>query len=79
MHWSPVSCTPVKSLKYLADRFSNRSLAHCELYTLLSLMTVRVFPRMKLYETTESDVIYDHDIFNPLPVKTSKGVRAIIV
>ncbi|KAG9234593.1 benzoate 4-monooxygenase cytochrome p450 [Amylocarpus encephaloides] len=55
------------------------NLAHCELYTLLSLLTLRVFPRMKVYETTESDVTYDHDIFNPLPVKTSKGVRAIIV
>ena len=56
-----------------------RSLAHCELYTLLSLLTVRVFPRMRLHETTESDVAYDHDIFNPLPVATSKGVRAIII
>lgn len=56
-----------------------RSLAHCELYTLLSLLTVRVFPRMRLYETTEADVTYDHDFFNPLPVATSKGVRAIIV
>lgn len=49
------------------------------MYTLLALLTVRVFPRMKLYETTESDVIYDHDIFNPLPVSSSKGVRAIVV
>ena len=55
------------------------SLAHCELYTLLSLLVMRVYPRMRLYETTETDIIYDHDIFNPLPVSSSKGVRAVIV
>ena len=49
------------------------------MYTLLALLTVRIFPRMRLYETTISDITYDHDIFNPLPVATSKGVRAIIV
>ena len=55
------------------------SLAYCELYLLLALLTVRVFPRMQLYETTEKDVAYDHDFFNPFPVWGSKGVRAIIV
>jgi hypothetical protein len=57
----------------------SRSLAYCELYLLLAMLTVRVFPRMQLYKTTEEDIIYDHDIFNPLPVSTSKGVRATIV
>lgn len=49
------------------------------MFTLLSLLVVRVFPHMKIYETTELDIAYDHDVFNPLPVSTSKGVRAIIV
>ena len=55
------------------------SLAYCELYLLLALLTLRVFPRMQLYETTETDITYDHDFFNPFPVRTSKGVRAIIM
>lgn len=54
------------------------SLAHCELYLLLALLVVRVFPRMQLYETTEADVTYDHDFFNPFPVWNSQGVRATI-
>ena len=56
----------------------SRSLAYCELYLLLALLTVRVFPRMQLYETTETDITYDHDFFNPFPVWNSQGVRAII-
>ncbi|EQB51707.1 cytochrome P450 [Colletotrichum gloeosporioides Cg-14] len=55
------------------------NLAYCELYILLALLIVRVFPRMKLHETTEADVAYDHDFFNPFPVWNSKGVRAVIV
>ncbi|EDO64909.2 benzoate 4-monooxygenase cytochrome P450 [Neurospora crassa OR74A] len=54
-------------------------LAYCELYVLLSLLIVRVFPHMKLHETTEVDVTHDHDFFNPFPVSSSKGVRAIVV
>ncbi|KAG4032396.1 hypothetical protein MFRU_007g02990 [Monilinia fructicola] len=55
------------------------NLAYCELYLLLSFLALRVLPRMKLYETTETDITYDHDIFNPLPLASSKGVRAVIV
>ncbi|KAI0868440.1 benzoate 4-monooxygenase cytochrome p450 [Hypoxylon argillaceum] len=55
------------------------NLAYCELYLLLALLISRVFPSMKLHETTEEDVAYDHDFFNPFPVWHSKGVRAIIV
>ncbi|KAH7635578.1 benzoate 4-monooxygenase cytochrome p450 [Sordaria sp. MPI-SDFR-AT-0083] len=54
------------------------NLAYCELYVLLSLLIIRVFPHMKLYETSEVDVMHDHDFFNPFPVWSSKGVRAII-
>ncbi|KAI2616903.1 cytochrome P450 [Hypomontagnella submonticulosa] len=55
------------------------NLAFCELYLSLAAMTIRVYPRMQLYETTEEDVRYDHDMFNPIPKASSKGVRAIIV
>ncbi|KAK1595306.1 benzoate 4-monooxygenase cytochrome p450 [Colletotrichum navitas] len=55
------------------------NLAYCELHLLLGLLIHRVFPRMKLYETTEADVAWDHDFFNPFPVWNSKGVRAVIV
>ena len=43
------------------------------------MLTVRVYPRLKLYDAMEKDVAYDHDFFNPFPVWDSKGVRAIIV
>ncbi|KXX82892.1 Trichodiene oxygenase [Madurella mycetomatis] len=55
------------------------NLAYCELYLLLALLVHRVFPRMQLYETTEADIAWDHDFFNPFPVWGSKGVRGIIV
>ncbi|KAL8849537.1 MAG: hypothetical protein Q9221_005471 [Calogaya cf. arnoldii] len=55
------------------------NLAYCELYLLLAMLAVRVYPRLQLYDTMEKDVAYDHDFFNPFPVWDSKGVRAIIV
>jgi hypothetical protein len=45
---------------------------------LLTALTLRVFPNMKLFETTEKDVRYDHDMFVPLTHDGSKGVRVII-
>ncbi|KAE8369703.1 cytochrome P450 [Aspergillus caelatus] len=55
------------------------NLAFCELHVVLAALTMRVFPHMQLYETTEDDVRYDHDLFNPLPKASSKGIRAVIV
>ncbi|KAI2615591.1 benzoate 4-monooxygenase cytochrome p450 [Hypoxylon sp. NC1633] len=55
------------------------NLAHCELYVLLALLVVRVFPHMRLHDTTEADVAWDYDFFNPFPVKSSKGVKAEII
>ncbi|KAE8314332.1 cytochrome P450 [Aspergillus transmontanensis] len=54
-------------------------LAFCELHVVLAALTMRVFPHMQLYETTEDDVKYDHDLFNPLPKASSKGIRAMII
>lgn len=54
------------------------SLAFCELYLLLAAITLRVLPKMHLYETTELDVKYDHDMFIPCTYDDSKGVRVTI-
>lgn len=35
-------------------------------------------PYMRLYETTERDIRYDHDMFIPMTESGSKGVRVII-
>ncbi|KAK8875095.1 trichodiene oxygenase [Apiospora arundinis] len=53
-------------------------LAYCELHLCLAALTLRVIPRMRLYETTELDVRYDHDMFVPLTHKNSKGVRVLV-
>ncbi|KAK8029629.1 hypothetical protein PG993_010920 [Apiospora rasikravindrae] len=53
-------------------------LAYCELHLCLTALVLRVIPRMRLYETTELDVRYDHDMFVPLTHKDSKGVRVLV-
>ncbi|KAI0134042.1 cytochrome P450 [Xylariales sp. AK1849] len=55
------------------------NLAFCELYLLLTALTLRVFPHMRLFETSDLDVRYDHDMFVPLTHDDSKGVRATVV
>ena len=54
------------------------SLALCELYLSLTALVMRVMPHMRLYETTERDVRYDHDMFIPVTVDDSCGVRVTI-
>ncbi|KAF5650622.1 cytochrome P450 monooxygenase oxidoreductase [Fusarium sp. NRRL 52700] len=55
-----------------------KNLALCELYLSLAALVLRVMPCMRLYETTERDVRYDHDMFIPMTESGSKGVRVII-
>ncbi|KAI1482460.1 cytochrome P450 [Daldinia eschscholtzii] len=55
------------------------NLALCELYLGLVALVLRVYPHMRLFETTEEDVRYDYDIVIPMPKSDSKGVRVIIV
>lgn len=50
----------------------------CELHLTLAAMTLRVFPRLRLFETTERDVRYDHDTLSPNPVRESKGIRVTV-
>lgn len=56
----------------------SHSLAQCELFLAVAALTLRVFPRMQLYETSVEDVQYDHDKFVPMTRKESKGVRVTI-
>ncbi|KAJ9421176.1 cytochrome P450 [Fusarium oxysporum] len=43
-----------------------KNLALCELYLSLAALVLRVMPYMRLYETTERDIRYDHDMFIPM-------------
>jgi hypothetical protein len=54
------------------------SLAYCELYVALAALVLRVFPMMKLYETTAEDVTFHRDVFVSFPKVTSKGVRVVV-
>ncbi|OTA56421.1 cytochrome P450 [Hypoxylon sp. EC38] len=55
------------------------NLAFCELHLSLTALVLRVFPHMRLYETTEEDVKWDRDMIVPVPKASSKGVRVLIV
>lgn len=57
---------------------SSTSLALCELHIALAALALRVLPRMRLFETTQDDVVYDHDMFIPMPKPSSNGVRVTI-
>lgn len=61
-----------------ANAFFWTSLAYCNMYVVLAALTLRVFPRMELYETDVDDVRYDHDLVAPAPKSGSKGVRVIM-
>jgi hypothetical protein len=54
------------------------SLAYCELYIALAALVLRVFPHMKLFDTTVEDVQYHHDLFIPMTRPESLGVRVLI-
>ena len=54
-----------------------RSFALCEIYMTVAALTLRVFPQMQLFETTEEDVVCDYDLLAPMPKDGSKGVRVI--
>ncbi|KAK8001027.1 hypothetical protein PG991_013249 [Apiospora marii] len=67
--------------RWLDDKMQRRKehrLAYCELHLCLAALALRVLPRMRLYETTELDVRYDHDMFVPLTRDDSKGVRVLV-
>ncbi|ROV92811.1 hypothetical protein VPNG_09114 [Cytospora leucostoma] len=55
------------------------NLALCELHLAAAALTLRVFPYMRLFETTEEDLRYDYDTIVPMPKRESRGVRATVV
>lgn len=55
------------------------NLGLCELYLATAALTLRVFPHMRLYKTSEEDVRYDWEALVPMPKRESLGVRATIV
>lgn len=54
------------------------SLALCEIYFAVAALAIRVLPHMTLFETTEDDVLYDHDMFIPMVKAGSKGIRVTV-
>lgn len=75
MYWHEVSTT-TDFCSLARTKYSN-SLAHCEIYILIACMALRVMAYMKLYQTTEEDIAYDHDAAVPKSVKMRKGVRVV--
>lgn len=51
----------------------------CELYVLIAALVLRMFPKMRLYETTADDLKYDYDLNLGMPSVKSKGIRVIIL
>jgi hypothetical protein len=56
---------------------SLNSLALCELHLCLAGLALRVIPHMRLQDTTDEDLAYDHDMFIPM-TKHDRGVRVTI-
>lgn len=54
------------------------SLALCEIYLAVVALALRVLPQMSLFETSEEDVLYDHDMFIPMTKASSKGIRVVV-
>lgn len=54
------------------------SLAITELNFTVAALAMRVWSRMELYETTDVDIVYDHDMFIPMPKSGSNGLRVTI-
>ncbi|KAI0841081.1 cytochrome P450 [Hypoxylon sp. FL0890] len=55
------------------------NLALYELHLVLAALVLRVFPHMRLFETTEADVRWDCDMVVPQTRAESKGIRVVIV
>lgn len=49
-----------------------------ELCFTIAALAMRVWPRMNLFETKDVDMVYDHDMFVPMPHRESKGLRVNI-
>ncbi len=78
MRWHQVSILPV-TLRLASNLLTIlSSLAYCELFMATAALTLRVFPRMRLLQTTLDDVKYDHDLLTAQPKRGSKGVWVVM-
>jgi hypothetical protein len=73
-----VSSLVIEALMAVHANSSTPSLAYCELYVGLVALVLRVFPHLKLFETTVEDIEYDHDLFVAGVKPGSKGVRVTV-
>ncbi|GKT52658.1 cyrochrome P450 monooxygenase [Colletotrichum spaethianum] len=58
-----------------ADHTASDRLAYCELYVAIAALTLRVVENMKLYSTTDADVVYDFDLALGMTKRGSEGIR----
>ncbi|KAK8080844.1 cytochrome P450 monooxygenase aflU [Apiospora hydei] len=54
------------------------NLALCELSLVTAALALRVLPRAELYETTDEDVAFDHELVLPQIKKGLRGVQIIV-
>ncbi|KZL80744.1 cytochrome p450 oxidoreductase [Colletotrichum incanum] len=50
-------------------------LAYCKLYIAVAALTLRVMDHMRLYCTTDTDVVHDFDLALAMPKRGGKGIR----
>ncbi|KAG9253243.1 cytochrome P450 [Emericellopsis atlantica] len=55
-----------------------KNLALCELHLALAALVLRVMPHMRLVDTTQEDIAYDHDMFVPMAKSGSRGVKVLV-
>ncbi|KAH9237209.1 hypothetical protein K456DRAFT_1830178 [Colletotrichum gloeosporioides 23] len=50
-------------------------LAYCELYIAVAALILRAMDNMRLFDTTDADVVYDFDLALGMPKRGGKGIR----
>ncbi|KAK2729306.1 cytochrome p450 [Colletotrichum kahawae] len=50
-------------------------LAYCELYVAVAALILKVIGNMRLFDTTDADVVYDFDLALGMPKRGGKGIR----
>lgn len=65
----------VTLFRHPADRRTFNRLAYCELYIAVAALILRVIGNMRLFDTTDADVVYDFDLALAMPKRGGKGIR----
>ncbi|KAE9568049.1 hypothetical protein CGMCC3_g15848 [Colletotrichum fructicola] len=61
--------------RHPADRRTFNRLAYCELYIAVAALILRVIGNMRLFDTTDADVVYDFDLALAMPKRGGRGIR----